>query len=294
MAWTYKDYAEGEEVKRRRQALESLQAPSAYQSAYGEKLNGVIGQIENRKPFTYDLNGDALYNQYKDQYVNAGRLAMQDTMGQAAALTGGYGNSYASTAGNQAYQAYLGRLNDVVPQLYQMAYDRYNQAGNDLKDLYGLYSDRENTDYGRYRDLVSDYQTDRNYLAGRYDAERNWDYGMYTDARDRSLEEYKLALAEAQAAASGGGSGRSSSGRSGGSSYKKAKNNKNDVEQQIADAAVSYYNSNPASIKVDSRSTSAYISNYLDSLGLTGENRVDGQRTFLKHLLAAGATYSRH
>ena len=60
----------------------------------------------NRKEFSYDLNGDMLYQQMKDQYQVLGKTAMQDTMGEAAALTGGYGNTYAQSVGQQTYDEY--------------------------------------------------------------------------------------------------------------------------------------------------------------------------------------------
>lgn len=97
----------------------------------------------NRGPFSYDFNADALYQQYKDRYIQQGKMAMQDAMGQAAAMTGGYGNSYAATVGNQAYQQSLQQLNDVIPELYKLAYDRYNQEGQDMLNALGvLESDR--------------------------------------------------------------------------------------------------------------------------------------------------------
>ena len=105
-------------------------------------------------------------------------------------MTGGYGNSYAATVGNQAYQASLQNLNDIIPELYQMALDRYNQEGQDLLNQYGILGDRENTDYGRYRDTVSEYNTERDYLSGRYDSERNYDYGKYTDDRNFNYGKY--------------------------------------------------------------------------------------------------------
>ena len=42
---------------------------------------------------------------------------MKDTMGQAAALTGGYGSSYAESSAQQQYDAYLQQLGDIVPEL---------------------------------------------------------------------------------------------------------------------------------------------------------------------------------
>jgi hypothetical protein len=71
-----------------------------------------------------------------------------------------------------------------------MALDRYNQEGQDLLNQYGVITDREDTDYGRYRDKVSDYITERDYLANRYDAERNFDYTKYADNRDFAYNLY--------------------------------------------------------------------------------------------------------
>ena len=152
-------YVESDAVRLAKESLSSLQKPGAYQSQWQKSLDDIIGKIQNREKFSYDLNGDALYQQYKDQYVTQGQQAMMDTMGQAAAMTGGYGNSYAQTAGQQTYQEYLQGLNDKVPELYQLALDQYNREGDELYNQYGLLSDRENTDYGRYRDTVSDYNT---------------------------------------------------------------------------------------------------------------------------------------
>ena len=170
------------------------QKPGAYQSAWQTQLNDIISKIQNREKFSYDLNGDMLYQQYKDQYTTQGKLAMMDTMGQAAAMTGGYGNSYAQTAGQQAYQGYLQGLNDKVPELYQLALSQYNQEGDEMYDQAALMAQMEDQDYGRYRDGVSDYYTELDRLTedARYKAETeygrwadklNFDYGQYSDNR---------------------------------------------------------------------------------------------------------------
>lgn len=172
--------------------------PGPYTSQWEGQLNTIMDRINNRQPFKYDLNGDALYNQYKNQYVQQGRMAMMDTMGQAAALTGGYGNSYAQGVGQQAYQGYLQQLNDRVPELYQLALDQYDREGQDLYNRYGLISDRENTDYGRYQDGFNAWLNERDYLAGRYDAERDYDYGMYADDRDFTYGQHRDSVADQQ------------------------------------------------------------------------------------------------
>lgn len=185
-------YQESDTVKQAQNALNAqlAQKPGAYQSQWQSQLNDVINKIMNREKFSYDLNGDALYQQYKDKYIKQGKMAMGDAIGQASAMTGGYGNSYAQSVGQQAYQAQLENLNDVVPELYQMAYDKYNQEGQDLYNQFSLLGSQEDRDYGRYRDSVGDWQSERDYLTGRYDSEREFDYSKYNNERDFAYSKY--------------------------------------------------------------------------------------------------------
>lgn len=101
-----------------------------------EQMKETADQIINRKPFEYDMNADKLYQQYKDAHIQQGKMAMEDTVGQASALTGGYGNSYAVTAGNQAYMGYMKELDNIAPSLYQAAMDRYVAEGDALNEKY--------------------------------------------------------------------------------------------------------------------------------------------------------------
>jgi peptidoglycan hydrolase-like protein with peptidoglycan-binding domain len=121
---------------------------------YGNQaqLDAIMQSILNRDQFSYNFNEYAFYQQYKDKYTKQGKMAMADVMGQAAAMTGGYGSSYAATAGSQAYQASLENLNDVIPELYQMAYDRYNQEGQDLMNQFGLLQSDRDRAYGEHTD----------------------------------------------------------------------------------------------------------------------------------------------
>ena len=157
---------------------------------YGQAVKDAYNAFNNRDKFSYDVNGDALYQQYKDKFINQGRLAMADTIGQASAMTGGYGNSYAVTAGSQAYQSHLQNLNDIVPQLYQMAYDRYNQEGEDLKTKYSMLSNMYNTEYGEHRDKVGDYNTTLDRLTSEYNNERSFDYGTWDADRNYYMDAY--------------------------------------------------------------------------------------------------------
>lgn len=196
--------------------LEQVKAskPGAYQSRWDDELTSLYDQIRNRKKFSYDMGTDPLYQQYREQYQRLGRLAMQDTMGQAAALTGGYGSTYGEQVGQQAYNAYLQNLNDIVPQLQQQAYQRYQDEGTDLYNQYSLVKGRDDTDYGRYRDTVSDYYSDLSDARSAYNSERSLDQSRWetmlnywAQKANNENAAYLQALAAEQAAAKGSGGG---------------------------------------------------------------------------------------
>lgn len=176
-------YLESDAVKALREQMEIQLGlkPADYVSQWQPHIDGMLNDILNRKDFQYDLNADALYQMYKDQYLNLGQKAMMDTVGQAAALTGGYGNSYAQTAGQQVFQNYMLGLTDKIPELYQIALDRYNQQGQDLYQKYGLLNTQEQNAYDRWRDTFDRWVTERDFSTGRYDTERGFDYGTYRD-----------------------------------------------------------------------------------------------------------------
>lgn len=196
----YKKYEESDAVKQAKANLDAQLAkkPGAYQSQWQTQLDDTLRKIQNREKFSYNINGDALYQSYKDKFVRQGQQAMQDTMGQAAALTGGYGSTYGQNAGQQAYNAYLQNLGDVVPELYEIARNRYNQEGADLMNMYGLLGDNEAQDYGRWQDAMSAWQGERDYLAGLYDSERSYDYGRWSDDRDFGYAQYRDEVADKQ------------------------------------------------------------------------------------------------
>lgn len=190
--YEFAPYKESDTVKQAEALLQQQLAnkPGEYSSPWQSQLGGVIDQIMNRNDFSYDLNGDALYQQYKDNYINQGKQAMMDAMGQAAALTGGYGNSYGQAVGQQAYQAQLQNLNNVIPELYQMALDRYTQEGQELYDQFSMLGAMEEQDYGRYRDTVSDYYNQLADMRDQYYSERDYDYSKYIDERDYDYSKY--------------------------------------------------------------------------------------------------------
>lgn len=106
------------------------------------ELERLYAAITGRPAFSYDPASDPVYNSYAQSYQRRGRLAMRDTMGQAAALTGGYGSSYAQSVGQQQYDSYLQSLGEALPELYGMAWQRYNAESDALKTAWELASER--------------------------------------------------------------------------------------------------------------------------------------------------------
>ena len=187
-----KKYVQSAGVTQAQQALQNQQAarPGDYQSQWQGQLDSAMSQIQNRPAFSYDVNSDALYSQVAQNYLRQGRQAMMDTVGQAAALTGGYGNSYAQTAGQQTYQQYLQGLTELVPQYQQLALEQYRLEGEDLLNQYQLLLDQENRDYDRYRHALEDYYGELDRLQAAYDQERSYDYNRFADNRDFAYGQY--------------------------------------------------------------------------------------------------------
>jgi hypothetical protein len=121
-----------------------------WKDPYEEQLKNYLQQIENRDQFSFDVNKDAMYQQLRENYERQGKLAMEDTMGQAATMTGGYGNSYAQTVGQQAYMQSMKDLNKMVPTIQSMAQDRYNKETEDLYTKYSLYKGLSDKSYNKY------------------------------------------------------------------------------------------------------------------------------------------------
>lgn len=142
-----------------------------YSSPYDQQLKDLYTSITTRQPFSYNADDDAMYQQYKDRYTQLGRQAMKDTMGQAAALTGGYGNTYAQSAGQQAYDEYMLGLNDKAMELYQAAYGRYKDEDSRERQNYAMLGDLADRDYAMWADKYSrdfaDYQLNLDEAAQR-------------------------------------------------------------------------------------------------------------------------------
>ena len=136
----------------------AVAAKPVYKASYEEELRQVYDSIKDRPAFSYDAGSDPIYKKYRDDYVRQGRLAMKDSMGQASALTGGYGSSYAQSVGQQRYDEHLSDLGDIVPELYQLALSRYQAQGEALSERYDMLSRQRDEEYDRYKDQLQRYE----------------------------------------------------------------------------------------------------------------------------------------
>lgn len=160
-----------------------------YVGTFDDQMKSLYEQIQSRPDFSYNVNADPLYQAEKDRFVQGGKLAMKDTMGQAAALTGGYGSTYGQQVGQQAYDAQLQGLTDVIPELYSLAYQKYQDKGDDLLTQYGLLGDMRDTEYNRFRDQLSDWNYDQEVARQQEETEYN-----------RRIDEEKTAYSRQQQA----------------------------------------------------------------------------------------------
>ena len=204
-----KGYQPSEDVAAARAYRDSVAAmqPGEYDSGFEDQLQALYDQIAGRESFSYDPEEDETYRRYARLYAAQGAAAMEDTMGQAASLTGGYGSSYAQAAGQQAYDRYLGELAALVPELRQAALAEYRQEGQALTDRYNMLNQQEKAAYDRWQDTVAQWQKALSEAQSSYDDVSAQDekayQAMLKHYADKAEQERKLSAAGAKLEDSG-------------------------------------------------------------------------------------------
>lgn len=121
-------------------------------TSYTDQIKELMSQILNREDFEYDVDKDTLFQQALASAMGSGKSAMQDTIGQASALTGGYGSTYATSAGNQAYNAYIEDAYNNLPEYYNMALQAYQAEGQEMYQQLDMLTAADATEWGRTYD----------------------------------------------------------------------------------------------------------------------------------------------
>lgn len=166
---------------------DGVKQPFSYESApeYVNQYQGMIDDLRDkimgRPAFSYDAESDPLYQMYKEQYTAAGKQAMEDTLGSVSARTGGLASSYATSAAQQANNAYMDALASKIPELQQLAYQMYQNEGASLQNQLDMLLALESGDYSKYQAALNQYNADKSFAYGQY--ADDW-YRNYTVGRD--------------------------------------------------------------------------------------------------------------
>lgn len=145
---------------------QQLQKIQSGKTSYTDDVKNMMDKILNREKFSYDVDADPLFQQALASAMNSGKQAMQDTIGQASALTGGYGSTYATSVGNQSYNAYIEDAYDNLPQYYEMAWNQYQAEGDELYRQLGMFTDADDREFNR---TVTGYEATSQYRNRMYD-----------------------------------------------------------------------------------------------------------------------------
>ncbi len=154
--------------------------PSEYQSSYTDDIRALVDTLLGME-FDYDMESDPLFIMSRDQSIKNARLAMEDTMGRAAALTGGYGNSYAVGASQQAYNNELSSFTELIPELYEAAYGRFTEERESLADGISLLSELDGAEFDKYIDIFKEYLSEGELYSDNFTTLAKEDFDRYFD-----------------------------------------------------------------------------------------------------------------
>lgn len=181
-------------------------APS-YENRFQQKQQELLDAALNRDPFSWSKETDPQYSSYKKTYLREGERATADALAKASAASGGRPSSFAVNAATQAGDYYATKFSDVIPTLYQQAYERYlKDYQMKLSDLNAV-NQQEQLDYAKYLDRLNQFNTDRtfdynNYLGeygrlqdylGGLQGQDQTTYNRYLDVLDREREKQQAA-----------------------------------------------------------------------------------------------------
>ena len=166
-----------------------LSAIQSGRTSYTDQVEAMMNKIMNRDKFEYDVDSDPLFQQALASAMSSGKSAMQDTIGQASALTGGYGSTYATSAGNQSYNAFIEDAYNNLPEYYNMAMQAYQMEGQEMYNQLGMLSDADTREYGR---MVDAFNATSQYRNQAY----NEAYTLHQDSINNAYNSANLQLNE--------------------------------------------------------------------------------------------------
>lgn len=172
------------------------EAPT-YENTFAQQQKDLLDRILNREDFSWSKETDPQWSSYKKSYLREGDRATANALAQASAASGGRPSSYAVNAATQAGDYYATKLNDVIPTLYQQAYERYLDEYNmKLKDL-NTVNQQEQLDYAKYLDRLGQFNTDRGFAYQNYADDYDRLRSQLADVQGQDQIDYARYLDEA-------------------------------------------------------------------------------------------------
>lgn len=172
------------------------EAPT-YENTFAQQQKDLLDRILNREDFSWSKETDPQWSSYKKSYLREGDRATANALAQASAASGGRPSSHAVNAATQAGDYYATKLNDVIPTLYQQAYERYLDEYNmKLKDL-NTVNQQEQLDYAKYLDRLGQFNTDRGFAYQNYADDYDRLRSQLADVRGQDQIDYARYLDEA-------------------------------------------------------------------------------------------------
>lgn len=175
-----------------------------YNNAYVQQQQKLLDSIVNRPDFSWSKEEDPQWGSIKKSYLREGERATADALGQASAASGGRPSSYAVNAATQAGDYYATKLNDMIPTLYQQAYERYLKEFQMQQQALDAVNQQEQLDYNKYLTELGQYNTDRNFdyqaylddfsrlqsQLGAYQSAEQMDRNLYQQTFDNLISQY--------------------------------------------------------------------------------------------------------
>lgn len=182
--------------------LDELLGYGRFENPYQGEIDSLVDKISSREDFTYDPDTDPIYQNYRETYLREGNRARENTLGDYAAMTGGMPSTAATAAAEQAQNYYNAQLADVIPALYQQAFDMYmSNAAQNINDLGAI--------RGAAADALSQWSANLGLVQNQFGAlqsasdtaynrgSNKWqsDFQVESDFWNRGMQESQLRLA---------------------------------------------------------------------------------------------------
>lgn len=144
--------------------------PADYVSQNKEAMDALTGEIGSG----YDGSELAkAYQQYRDQTADAAAAAADNTRANAAALSGGYGNSWADSLAAQGQGAATANVDAALTALRSRALSEYKNRQSGLVEALSGMGNTEALDRSAYGSDLSNWYNRQNFLSNQSAQARN-------------------------------------------------------------------------------------------------------------------------